>query len=357
MIVWCNRRRVGIQKFYENQNELVKAWKDDEKVLNTAVDHEAKAKKDQRTKVWDTRLATITIVLNVALIIAKTTAAILSDSLSVIASVVDSAMDITSGLVLWFTCRLIEKSNKDHYPVGLNRLEPLTTLIVGLIMVFANVLVLEEAAKDFVTGDIHPRVGIATLVILCTGTAIKAVLFIVLRSRNTSTSRVLAIDQRNDCITNVVALGGAYLGHGWWKYADPIGATLVSGFIVITWLMTVREQVPLLIGKTASPQLINRIINVAISHDDRIKYLDTVYVYHFGANFLVELHVVMDRQISLCDAHDVSETLQNKLEQLSFVERAFVHCDYQFDGDEHWRTSRLTTNLERRSLSDLVEHL
>ncbi|VDM71750.1 unnamed protein product [Strongylus vulgaris] len=43
----------------------------------------------------------------------------------------------------------------------------------------------------------------------------------------------------------------------------------------------------------------------------------------------------MDREITLCDAHDVSETLQNKLEQLSFVERAFVHCDYQFDGDEH----------------------
>ncbi|VDL87300.1 unnamed protein product [Nippostrongylus brasiliensis] len=43
----------------------------------------------------------------------------------------------------------------------------------------------------------------------------------------------------------------------------------------------------------------------------------------------------MDREISLCEAHDVSETLQAKLEQLSFVERAFVHCDYMFDGDEH----------------------
>ncbi|ETN79963.1 cation efflux family protein [Necator americanus] len=202
-------------------------------------------------------------------------------------------------------------------------------------MVFANLLVLQEAALDSITGDLHPNVDIPTLVILCTGTLIKAVLFIICRSRNTSASRVLAMDQRNDCITNLVALGGAYIGHRFWKYADPIGATLVSGFIIITWLMTVREQVPLLVGKTASPQLINRIVNVAISHDERIKHLDTVYVYHFGANFLVELHVVMDREITLCEAHDVSETLQAKLEQLSFVERAFVHCDYQFDGDEH----------------------
>ncbi|KAL6729331.1 hypothetical protein Aduo_000398 [Ancylostoma duodenale] len=335
MVLWCNRAKVGVRKFYEKQNDLLEAWKEDEKVLTTTVDQAAQAEKDQRVKVWDTRLATITIILNVFLIIAKTTAAILSDSLSVVASVVDSAMDITSGLVLWYTCRLIERSNKHHYPVGLNRLEPLTTLIVGLIMVFANLLVLQEAAVDSVTGNLHPKVDIPTLVILCTGTSIKAVLFLICRSRNTSASRVLAIDQRNDCITNLVALAGAYIGHRYWKYADPIGATCVSGFIIITWLMTVREQIPLLIGKTADPQLINRIVNVAISHDDRIKHLDTVYVYHFGANFLVELHVVMDREISLCDAHDVSETLQNKLEQLSFVERAFVHCDYQFDGDEH----------------------
>lgn len=43
----------------------------------------------------------------------------------------------------------------------------------------------------------------------------------------------------------------------------------------------------------------------------------------------------MDREISLCEAHDVAETLQAGLEQLPFVERAFVHCDYEFDGDEH----------------------
>lgn len=34
------------------------------------------------------------------------------------------------------------------------RLEPLTTLIVGLIMVFANLLVLQEAAMDSITGNV-----------------------------------------------------------------------------------------------------------------------------------------------------------------------------------------------------------
>lgn len=43
----------------------------------------------------------------------------------------------------------------------------------------------------------------------------------------------------------------------------------------------------------------------------------------------------MDPEMKLRQTHDTSETLQIKLERLPYVERAFVHCDYQLDGDEH----------------------
>jgi divalent metal cation (Fe/Co/Zn/Cd) transporter len=100
-------------------------------------------------------------------------------------------------------------------------------------------------------------------------------------------------------------------------------------------VFTAKEQVPLLIGKAASGEFMNRIAKIAISHDERILALDTIYVYHLGANYLVELHVLMPADLSLRDSHDVSEGLQKKIERLSYVERAFVHCDYEADGDEH----------------------
>ena len=48
-------------------------------------------------------------------------AAYLSNSLSVISSVVDSAMDLTSGAIIWFTIKAIEKTDKYKYPIGKNR--------------------------------------------------------------------------------------------------------------------------------------------------------------------------------------------------------------------------------------------
>lgn len=62
------------------------------------------------------------------------------------------------------------------------------------------------------------------------------------------------------------------------------------------------------------------------------------YIYHFRTRFLVEVHVVMDEDMHLKEAHDIAETLQNNIESLPDVERAFVHADYDFEhkaSDEH----------------------
>lgn len=77
---------------------------------------------------------------------------------------------------------------------------------------------------------------------------------------------------------------------------------------------------------------------ICLDHDERINYIDTVFVYHFGTRFLVEVHVVMDPNMILRETHDIAEALQNNIESLPNIERAFVHIDYDFDhkpSDEH----------------------
>jgi hypothetical protein len=43
----------------------------------------------------------------------------------------------------------------------------------------------------------------------------------------------------------------------------------------------------------------------------------------------------MDPDTKLRDSHDVSQSLQRKLEGLADVERAFVHVDYDYSHDIH----------------------
>lgn len=87
----------------------------------------------------------------------------------------------------------------------------------------------------------------------------------------------------------------------------------------------------MLVGKAAPSEYINRIIKLCIGHDERIKQLETLYVYHYGTKFLTEVHIVLDEHTQLKVAHDISEELQKKLEHLPYIERAFIHCDYDSD--------------------------
>lgn len=77
--------------------------------------------------------------------------------------------------------------------------------------------------------------------------------------------------------------------------------------------------------------------------------------YHAGQRYYVEIDVIMDQDTPLKVSHDVSQSLQRKLEGLADVERAFVHVDYEDEHDVYEEHKPLyEKDVTRRSLRDLV---
>ena len=65
---------------------------------------------------------------NMVLFVAKVYASIESRSLAVIASTLDSLLDLLSGFILWFTAYAMRKPNHHQYPIGKNRMQPVVTV-------------------------------------------------------------------------------------------------------------------------------------------------------------------------------------------------------------------------------------
>lgn len=72
--------------------------------------------------------------VNLLLFISKVLASIESRSMAVIASTLDSLLDLLSGLILWFTSYAMKKPNKYSYPIGKKRMQPVVCL--SLIIFF-----------------------------------------------------------------------------------------------------------------------------------------------------------------------------------------------------------------------------
>lgn len=151
------------------------------------------------------------------------------------------------------------------------------------------------------------------------------------------TMEALAQDHWNDTLSNGVAAIALVLAlrdtNLWWL--DPIGAILISIYIIYSWYMTGKEQIEHLTGKSAPEDFIGELVELANAFDDRI-VVDTVRAYHFGPKFLVEIEIVMDASTLLFESHDLGMDLQYEIEGREEVERCFVHIDYQARPyDEH----------------------
>lgn len=105
----------------------------------------------------------------------------------------------------------------------------------------------------------------------------------------------------------------------------------ISVYTMKTWAGTVIENVRSLIGKTAPADYITKLTYLIWNHHQDIKHIATVRAYKCSSFYFVEADIVLPGDMSLSAAHDIGETLQEKLEQLPDVERAFVHVDFDRD--------------------------
>ena len=273
----------------------------------------------------------MSLLCNALLLIAKAVASYLSGSMSIISSLVDSAVDLISGCVVWYTTHAIKCTNYYEYPEGKTRLEPISIIVLAVIMAVASIQIIITSVTKIIDQSGNPDISTATIAIIGATIVIKMGLFLYCRRLKSPSSTVLAQDHRNDVLSNAVALGFGYLGYKIWSSADPIGAILISIYIFVGWYKTGREQIRGLTGHTACPVILQKLLWVCMNHDRRIQFIDTLRAYHFGYNILVEAHIVLPPDMSLCEAHDIGESLQNKLETYSDVERAFVHIDYDYE--------------------------
>lgn len=273
----------------------------------------------------------LSLLCNIGLLVCKAVAIHLSGSMSIISSLVDSAVDLMSGLVVCYTSHAIKCTNYYKYPEGKTRLEPISIIVLAVIMAVASIQVIITSVTKIIENSANPDITTGAIAIIAATIVIKMLLFLYCRRIKSPATNVLAQDHRNDVFSNAVALGFGFLGFKLWRNADPLGAILISIYIFLGWYRTGRQQIRDLTGHAACPLVLQKLLWVCMTHDPRIQFIDTLRAYHFGYNILVEAHIVLPSDMNLCEAHDIGESLQNKLESYSEVERAFVHIDYDFE--------------------------
>ncbi|GMT35647.1 hypothetical protein PFISCL1PPCAC_26944 [Pristionchus fissidentatus] len=322
------RRRISSEKkkYEEGLEELLENYEKDKELVKGEVELE------EEERDTDKFINNFIFYLTIVLIFANSIASYLSGSLSILSTLVDSSMDLSTSTIMGICLHQAQQVDP-RYPRGKERLEMIGVILNSVIMGIANVVMIVQSLQAILNDTVDPHMTWHTMLILVTGCSIKFVIMVICYRRGNDSSKCLAMDLRNDILTGTVALICAYLGDAYWKYSDALGAISVCAYIAISWFRNTLEHIPFMVGVAAEKEHLSRILKIAIEHDERIQKIDHIMIYHIGAKALVELHIVMDEKLPLKVTHDISHPLEEKLNRLEFVQRSFVHCDYICDGD------------------------
>ncbi|EKM61576.1 uncharacterized protein PHACADRAFT_248262 [Phanerochaete carnosa HHB-10118-sp] len=323
------KRGKSIEGYHRKQNNLITD------LLKPMEEHTEDARVEEEASKVSIKIAIwASLIANFSLCVLQLYAAISSLSLSLLATGIDSVFDIGSNVLLLWLNRKARKLDANKWPVGGARLETIGNIVYGFLMGSVNLVVIVESMRTIVThnsDDDTNALHIPSLISVGAALGVKFALFLYcwpLR-RASSQVEVLWEDHRNDLFINgfglLMSAGGSKLK---W-FLDPMGAILIGAGVIVAWGRTVYKQFELLAGKSAPHDFLQLLIYKTTTFSDEIEQVDTVRAYHSGPDYYVEIDVVMDANTPLWKAHDISQQLQDKIEVLPNVGRAFVHVDHE----------------------------
>ncbi|KAK7967082.1 cation efflux family protein [Apiospora aurea] len=363
----CNKRK--LKKFYTRQNGLI------DQFLGADDEEQLKLEEDARVAPKIKFAVVGSFVVNFCLFVIQLYAAVSTGSLSLFATAADAFMDLVSSFVMLITSWLAARASVYKYPVGRTRIETIGIILFCALMTTVAIQLLVESARTLGGGATESK-ELHIIPILFVAVAIFAkssMMLYCLAYRKYPSVHVFFVDHRNDIVVNIFGLVMSVVGNRVVWYLDPIGAICIALLILCSWVANAFEQVWLLVGKAAPRDFVSKLIYMSMTHDARIDKVETVSsqaercrgtgltktqcrAYHAGQKYYVEVDIIMDQDIALRVSHDVSQTLQRKLEGLGDVERAFVHVDYEDVHDIHEEHKPLyeRTKKARRSLREVL---
>lgn len=149
----------------------------------------------------------VNFVANVILLAAKIVVMSMTNSLSVLASLVDGALDFLSTTIVWVTTTLTRKENKYQYPVSRRRLEPLSVLVFAIIMMTSFVQVAITSVGRLASPDhtlvqlTPPSIGVMASTVL-----VKLACWFWCRLIKNSSVQALAQDAMTDVVFNLFSI-------------------------------------------------------------------------------------------------------------------------------------------------------
>jgi len=277
------------------------------------------------------KAASVSVFSNITLIILKIITGIMTGSVSIISEAIHSMMDLCAAVMAFFSVRIADKPADHDHPYGHEKVENVSGVIEGLLIVAASAMIISEAVKKISSKEPIESVGLGFIVMFISAFVnflVSRYLYKVAKEEHSIALEADALHLKADVYTSLgVGVGLMIISITKMTFLDPIIAIIIAIFILKeAWELIKNAFSPLLDSKLSDME-IDTIKEVLEAQEDIYCDYHDLRTRRAGRAKHVDLHLTVCSQMSVKEAHDLCDTIEEKIEEQLRFSKVLIHTE------------------------------
>jgi cation diffusion facilitator family transporter len=262
--------------------------------------------------------------VNAILLAFKFVAGIVGHSSAMIADAAHSLSDFVTDIIVLVFVKVSSKPQDKSHDYGHGKYETLALTIIGIALMAVAISIIVKGAMKiaaWANGEVLEAPGMlafwAAIVSIVLKEAVYRYTVIKGRKLNSKAVEANAWHHRSDALSSIgtaVGIGGAIFFGQQWTILDPVASVVVGAFIVKVAFDLLKNGIGDLMEQSLPDQVEKEILQL-VSGIPGISEPHELRTRRIGNHYAIELHILMDGNITLKEAHDKASEVENLLRQ------------------------------------------
>jgi len=274
----------------------------------------------------------IGIITSIVLAAIKAIAGVMGNSYALIADAIESASDVFTSIIVLTGLKIARRPADETHPYGHGKAEPFAGIIVSAALFIAAIIIIIQSLHEIITP--HHAPAPFTLIVLVTVVITKEFLFrFIIKVGNSVDSVAVKNDawhHRSDAITSGAAFIGiaiALIGGSGYEQADDYAALCASAIIIYNAFRLFRPALFEIMDAAPSPEIIRKVVEASLMVNGVVA-IDKCFARKMGFQYYIDMHVIVDGNISVHKGHEISHEVKDKLvDSFQNISDVLIHIE------------------------------
>ena len=277
---------------------------------------------ERNSKVY--RVTLIGGAVNVVLLLFKFVAGILGHSAAMVADAVHSLSDFVTDIIVLVFVHISGKPQDKSHDYGHGKYETLAMTLIGVSLLAVAVGIIYSGIVKIIgwaNGEQLEAPGMLALWAALLSVVLKEAVFrysmVEARRLDSQAVEANAWHHRSDALSSIgtsAGIGGAIFFGQQWTVLDPVASVIVGAFIVKVALVILRDGIGDLMERSLPEDVEAEIIRLVAALPGVVEPHD-LRTRRIGNHYAIELHILMNGDITLREAHDKASEIEELLRQ------------------------------------------